>query len=569
MNRTPRPLQITGRDDARLALAPFERLEVARSKLLPFDLSHLLAAGVVDVVCRPSATSVKDARSPSAAPACRKRAIRWLRDLRGRTVDWFGNQFSLVLVILIGAGLPALVVFHARGVQATIGGKPLDAILASPADRRILVAYGLQWTLVAILSVAPALLYFLFDREQLGALSGRFVRQAFRFDPSLETMRDLEAKYGRQMREAFGSWNHARRTTHLPQGRRSPLVLATLLITIGWVATFLTPHLDVPARFRGPDAPADLLRLLTPSDSTITFGFLGAYFFTIQAVLRGYVRRDLQPKTYSGIVVHLVVVMILVWVIGVQDSKLSVLAFFVGILPETGLRYLRELLVSRKVVRHLMPSLYERAPLTDLEGIDLYDRSRLEVEGVTNVEALAHADIVELMLQTRIPVARLVDWVDQAILYLHVGLYQEVEQEGPAHQQLVRMRHHGIRTATDLLQAYDAAGKRDGDRGRRRLCVSLAGGSGEKGALAVQVIIDGLSDEEWLSNISHWRELSRRPEPVRNEQCLAPAPTEPDGAVTGNGAGLPKEIVLSNGYIERTWSAPTREPAGSPIGMKK
>ncbi len=37
------------------------------------------------------------------------------------------------------------------------------------------------------------------------------------------------------------------------------------------------------------------------------------------------------------------------------------------------------------------------------------------------MEGLAHHDLIELLLQTRIPAPRLVDWTDQAILYLHVG----------------------------------------------------------------------------------------------------------------------------------------------------
>ena len=37
------------------------------------------------------------------------------------------------------------------------------------------------------------------------------------------------------------------------------------------------------------------------------------------------------------------------------------------------------------------------------------------------MEGLAHADIVDLMSSTRISAAQLVDWTDQAILYLHVG----------------------------------------------------------------------------------------------------------------------------------------------------
>ena len=67
--------------------------------------------------------------------------------------------------------------------------------------------------------------------------------------------------------------------------------------------------------------------------------------------------------------------------------------------------------------------------------------------------ALAHHDLVELMLPTRIPVPRLVDWTDQAILQLHVGA-----------QDLAKLRSYGIRTATDLLtlrSSAEARGKLD------------------------------------------------------------------------------------------------------------
>ena len=36
-------------------------------------------------------------------------------------------------------------------------------------------------------------------------------------------------------------------------------------------------------------------------------------------------------------------------------------------------------------------------------------------EGINNIEALAHADIVDLMSSTRISAAELVDWTDQAM----------------------------------------------------------------------------------------------------------------------------------------------------------
>jgi hypothetical protein len=65
-------------------------------------------------------------------------------------------------------------------------------------------------------------------------------------------------------------------------------------------------------------------------------------------------------------------------------------------------------------------SLLERDPLTELEGVNLYDRARLSEEGVDNIENLAHHNMIHLLVQTRIPVSRLVDMFDQAILYLHL-----------------------------------------------------------------------------------------------------------------------------------------------------
>jgi hypothetical protein len=83
--------------------------------------------------------------------------------------------------------------------------------------------------------------------------------------------------------------------------------------------------------------------------------------------------------------------------------------------PPMTCRGLREQLAQDRRRSRILP-LHEPAPQTDLEGIDLYDRTRLAEEGVNNVEALAHADIVDLMSSTRNCAAQLVDWTDQAIL---------------------------------------------------------------------------------------------------------------------------------------------------------
>ncbi|ATB33947.1 hypothetical protein [Melittangium boletus] len=138
----------------------------------------------------------------------------------------------------------------------------------------------------------------------------------------------------------------------------------------------------------------------------------------------------------------------------------------------------------------------EHEPLTELEGIDLYDRARLIDEGVTNVEALAHHDIIELTLMTRIPVSRLLDWLDQAILHLRMG-----KEERSA--VLERLRQYGIRTATDLVKACE-----DEDRRARLECVfnvtPTPPSTNPQMSPRLDILLRALKDEEWLQNLLQW-----------------------------------------------------------------
>ena len=80
-----------------------------------------------------------------------------------------------------------------------------------------------------------------------------------------------------------------------------------------------------------------------------------------------------------------------------------------------------EKVLSPGVTQRLRLNHDHRQPLTELEGIDLYERTRLSEEGITSVEALAHHDLLDLFFKTRIPAARLVDWTDQAVLVMYLG----------------------------------------------------------------------------------------------------------------------------------------------------
>jgi len=62
----------------------------------------------------------------------------------------------------------------------------------------------LQAVFLGVATTFPALLYFLFDRQNTDALRSRFLLTLFRLDRRLETASDWSARYGRQVTEAFG-----------------------------------------------------------------------------------------------------------------------------------------------------------------------------------------------------------------------------------------------------------------------------------------------------------------------------------------------------------------------------
>jgi len=90
-----------------------------------------------------------------------------------------------------------------------------------------------------------------------------------------------------------------------------------------------------------------------------------------------------------------------------------------------------------------------RRSLTQLDGVDVHDSTRLETEGITDVPSLATADLVSIMVSTRLPVDRLVDWMDQAVLILLLDDDSNKELD----LRVRRLRRIGIRTASGVLAA--------------------------------------------------------------------------------------------------------------------
>ena len=162
------------------------------------------------------------------------------------------------------------------------------------------------------------------------------------------------------------------------------------------------------------------------------FGFLGAYVFSIQELIRRYNTFDLQPQVYSAILIRMLVAVIFVFVTGlaIQASALDmptagngsldwgpIIAFVVGVFPAQGTRWLAQ------VANRIFSDTGNRQgmSLKNIQGISDYHESRLQVLGIDDVQNLATADIRKILLTTRFDTQTIVSWIDQAILLTKVG----------------------------------------------------------------------------------------------------------------------------------------------------
>ena len=187
-----------------------------------------------------------------------------------------------------------------------------------------------------------------------------------------------------------------------------PVFLTTAALAVCWTAVLWSPRFT-----SDPSSFWDVLK----------FGFLGAYSFILQMLVRRFFQSDLRPAAYANALVRLIVVLVLVsalYQILPQGNPRSAaaIAFVIGFFPLAGMQAIQR--VAATALRVAVPSLSPPYPLNQIDGLSVWYEARLLEEGIEDMQSLATANFVDVILHTRVPVGRLVDWVDQAHLYLHL-----------------------------------------------------------------------------------------------------------------------------------------------------
>lgn len=286
-----------------------------------------------------------------------------------------------------------------------------------------------------------------------------------------------------------------------------PVVLATVLTGLGWLVT-LPPLLSIQP---GPAPHFQIALSLSPAVTPVHFAFLGAYFFSLQMIFRRYVRRDLRASAYSSISLRIILAVMGAWVImgvsgvvlqlaGVQTADaapyLLAIGFAIGVFPPVIWQFILAVLKRITFAHRALPSMRSDMPISDLDGLTIWHEARFEEEDIENIPNMASADIVELLLNTRVPPGRIIDWVDEAILFSALGTADKTARE--------RLRRQGVYTASGLVEVYYESEKTQDRDSVERILECATGRS------PIRSLIVTLQTQPNLRLIYNWRGLAAR-----------------------------------------------------------
>jgi hypothetical protein len=290
------------------------------------------------------------------------------------------------------------------------------------------IVMGIVALVITFFSFFPAIIYGIFDKWGKERAIKKTAAELRRYNVG------LSEKISTEIEDAN---THA----YEPGSYQFPVLLTTFSMIVGWVLFFFS---------EGPKPVYEVIKTGTISQvlynvgnaHPVVFGFLGAFFWALGTLFNRYVRGDLRATVYTNITVRvwsvfaLIIVLAVVWGDSPPQALLAA-SFLIGIFPELGLDLIKKPIKGLGRLRS--PT---EISLNQIQGLSLWDQGRLEEEGIQNVQNLATSDVVGLLVNTRLSVMSILNWVDQAILMIHA----------PTSYEFLRKRD--IIMATDLEAIY-------------------------------------------------------------------------------------------------------------------
>ncbi len=162
---------------------------------------------------------------------------------------------------------------------------------------------------------------------------------------------------------------------------------------------------------------------------SMVMALLGSYVWAVQYIFRRLVTIDLSPSAYYSIGIRMVLSCFVALIFhhflralpysSATLRMLPVVAFFTGMFPQRMIHFMLERLERTNIFPSKSSEKADNLPLDMIEGMNLYNKVRLAEVGIENAQALAKADLVELILKTAFKPRQILDWIAQAMLYLY------------------------------------------------------------------------------------------------------------------------------------------------------
>jgi hypothetical protein len=365
---------------------------------------------------------------------------------------------------------------------------PGSIVLSSlPAATQIIIA---QVILILVFTAVPASLYPLFITSKGKTLWEEFMQNLSFLDPVGYRVQEpifrkkFTALYGQISSEGLGQRILSGEATF-------PVLLNTLVIGFGWLLFFQTTERNTTIT----------TGVITP----FTFGFLGAYLFSLMMLFRRYVQSDLKTTAYTHSSQRILITWVWAFVLTIlpwevirldtayQNQIISVLAFVVGVFPDIAWQVTGRFI--KLTLGLVIPSFRQEHPLNEINGITVWVEARLLEENIENIQNLVTTDIPDLMLRTNLPPNRIIDWIDQGILRLHLS-----KKDSNVNKQiLAEFQARGIIKATDILFSHKAFQERYIGVDRFYISRELDP--------KVETMIDSFEDDTNMYHIRAWREV--------------------------------------------------------------
>jgi hypothetical protein len=133
---------------------------------------------------------------------------------------------SLAVVFIIGAGAP---------IAVAVGFGNVDDLFGEQTSPELFGRLT-QTLLIVMAALLPTVLYFIFDRQRALTIRRTFQRHILRLDPEVDTIYDVDAKYGDFRVEAIG--RHVVSRSKASRSNPYPIFFAAILIVLGWLLVF-------------------------------------------------------------------------------------------------------------------------------------------------------------------------------------------------------------------------------------------------------------------------------------------------------------------------------------------